>query len=207
MSDKTEKKIVNFTDVHDKLVQKNNHMITASEFNAWVKENLIIEKYMPISKKFAIISILRNKLQTTCLTFDNGKGSFEEDYVNMEYEERLIFDILFSYTNIVTLDKYKTTDNYDLIMTSGFYNYLIKICGKDYDLFVSECNKVINIGNTFFMKQFIEVLSKIPNVDDTKEIKNIIDSIDKDKIKILENVEAYNNPQLHTIVDSINKSK
>lgn len=190
---------VNFNDLHDKMFQSKSGLISKEDFFEWVGKNIEINTYIPITKKYALIRIFSDKFSDMV---NNDLENEDNDYIFLIYDINQVFVLLFAYTDMIILSQNRTIDNYDLIMESGLFDYIMKFCEKDYKLLIEKCDKVTGINDLNILKQFVSSIGNQPTVEDMKKIRDIINNeIDSDKLEIIKAVQEYNNPALKKIVD------
>ena len=115
-----------------------------------------------------------------------------------------MFVFLFAYTDIVVLSKNRTIENYDLIMKSGFFDYMMQYCKNDYESVIEKCNKVTGIEDVNIIKSFTMAIGSYPSVEEMERIRDIVNNeIDKDKLEIIKAVEEYNNPVMEKIAEVV----
>lgn len=193
-----------FTDLHDKMAQCVNGLVSKDDFYSWLDENIKVKQYLSIANKYAIISMFSDKVNQEIndyLDKNNATG-----YIYMTYDINMMFELLFKYIDMVVLSKNRTIENYDLVMQSGLYDYIISKCGKDYDDLVKKCDRASNIDTMGIIREISNMFVNPPSVEDIEKIKDIINNdIDKEKLEVLKAIEEYNNPTLKKIVDNISK--
>lgn len=195
---------IKFTDLHDKLVAYNTKLINKEQLEKWLDENIEVKKYISLSTKYAIISVFVDNFNVSI--GDKIDSGDDMDYLYMTYDINLMFSLLFQYIDIPVVSKYRTIDNYDLIIESGFYDYLLDRCGKDYKILVEKCDRITGINNLIIVKELTNIFGNPPSVDDIERIKDLINNeIDIDKLNIIKAIEEYNNPNLKKIIDKVEK--
>ena len=194
---------INFTDLHDKLAQIVNGLISKEDLYQWLDENIEVKSYIPITQKYAMINIFSDRFNTNVY---NDSGELDELF-NLMYDIESLFSFLFGYTDIFVRPKDRTADNYDLIIRSGFYDYMMQFCKSDYLDLISKCDRVCSIDNIVLLNGFVKSLTQ-PSVEDMERIRDIINNeIDKDKLDVLKAVEEYNNPFFKKIMDVVSKKE
>lgn len=196
------KKELSFTDLKDKMVQVTTALITNKQFIDWLDENMEVKKYLPITAKYASISLFAS-------TFDDVIAKYEEIHhesgvVNyMTYDINVMFDFLFQYTNCTVIPKYRTTDNYDLVMQSGLYRYIVYRCQNDFDDLKRKCDRVIGIDFYFMAKAMKDILGKFPTPDEANKITEAVNEIDTEKLQALRDIQAMNNPMTAKVIQAV----
>nr|DAT69641.1 MAG TPA: hypothetical protein [Caudoviricetes sp.]DAT69713.1 MAG TPA: hypothetical protein [Caudoviricetes sp.] len=193
---------ISFNDLHDVMAQRNNGLISKEKFSLWLDENLKLIRYIPLAKKYAIIGIFSNRIK-------NGmgeEGEYNTDAVLLYYDLNQLFDLLFAYTNVPISTKDRSLDNYDLIMTSGFFSYVYNYCGGDYEDLVRKCDNATGINTVCIMEQIVQAIGKQPTVSEMRQMANIINNdIDKDKLELIKTIQEYDNPLMKKVVNSISE--
>lgn len=197
-----QKERINFTDLHDRLTSYQLGLTTKEETEAWLDEVLEVRDYITIAEKYAIINIFRQNFEIDFLTFDNGQKTLEKEFISMNFTIRLFFDLMLHYTNVFVLDKYKTDENYNLVIATGFYDMLLNICREDYKLLEEYCKESFDLNNNSLYKVLEALVMSAPTVEDAEKIKDMINEIDKDKLEILESVQKYNNAYLDEMINN-----
>ena len=191
-----------FTDLHDKMGQCSNHLISKEDFYRWLDENIKVKEYLPLSVKYATISIFSEKVNSELKEYLEKNNDI--GYIYMTYDINILFELLFKYVGMTIISKHRTVENYDLIMNSGFYDYVTSKCERDYKDTISKCDRATGIDSIQILKQISDIFISPPSVEDIEKIKNIINNeIDPEKLRILEAVEGYNNPLMKKINEKI----
>ena len=191
-----------FTDLHDKMAQVKNGLISKEDFIKWLDENVVVKPYIGIAEKYAIITTFVSDYNIEI----NNNNKYMEDikYIFIMYEINQLFSLLFKYIDVYVLAKDRLCENYDLVFESGLYDYLIDKCGKDYKDLVFRCDRVSGIANINIVETLTTTFTKAPSVEDIEKVQNIFNSMDTDKLEIIKAIQEYNNPY---IVEIINKAK
>lgn len=195
---------ISFNDLHDIMVQRNNGLISKEKLYLWLDENVQIKTYIPLVNKYAIIKLFSENIKSGM----GEEGEYNTDAILLYYDINQLFSLLFAYTDIVVTTKDRTLDNYDLIMTSGFYDYIYNYCGcgRDYDELVKKCDNTTGINSICIMEQIVQAIGKQPTVSEMRQVANIINNdIDKDKLELIKTIQEYNNPTMKKVVDAISK--
>lgn len=103
--------------------------ISLQEFSDWCVENILTLRYIPIVEKSAIIGGVCDQIAK----FDTKKMSTIQTTVAVEMYS-LFFGVL-SYTNVDFDGEDMTTENYDVLMESGFVKGILNTCEDDYKVF------------------------------------------------------------------------
>lgn len=192
---------ISFNDLHDKLLQRVDNLISRDELYDWLDNNLEVKNYLPLTTKYAEIRIFSDKFKDDV---DSNIDDKDVDFIYFVYDLNQLFVFLFAYTDIVVLSKNRTIENYDLIMKSGFFDYVMQYCKNDYESVVEKCNKVTGIEDVNTIKSFTMAIGSYPSVEEMERIRDIVNNeIDRDKLEIIKAVEEYNNPVMKKITEVI----
>ena len=196
-----EKERVNFTDVHDRLTSYKLGLTTKEDTEKWFNDVLEVKGYMSIEEKFAVINIFRQNFEVDFLVFENGYKTLEKEFILMQFVMRLFFDVMLHYTNISVLDKYKTPENYDLVVSSGFYEMIYNICKKDYKNLEKYCKEALDLNNNSLSKMLEMLVMTAPSADDAEKVRDMLNDIDESKLEILKEIQKFNNPYLDELIN------
>ena len=192
---------ISFNDLHDKLLQRVDNLISRDELYDWLDNNLEVKNYLPLTTKYAEIRIFSDKFKDDV---DSNIDDKDVDFIYFVYDLNQLFVFLFAYTDIVVLSKNRTIENYDLIMKSGFFDYMMQYCKNDYESVIEKCDKVTGIEDVNIIKSFTMAIGSYPSVEEMERIRDIVNNeIDKDKLEIIKAVEEYNNPVMEKIAEVV----
>lgn len=195
---------VSFNDLHDKLVQRVNGLLSSEDLCDWLDNNIEIKSYIPINKKYALISIFSDRFHD--ILNSNHVEESTDEFLYLMYDIETMFTFLFAYTDIIPLQKHRTSENYDLVYKSRFFNYILEFCEEDYDNLLKKCDRVSGIESLFMANQMIKGLQQ-PSVEEWEVIKDTINSIDTENLKVLKSVQEYNDPMMKKIISSTSKDE
>lgn len=192
---------MNFTDLHDKLVQFDTGLIKQREFDGWLEDNITVKKYFSIITKYALIEMLKDNLDGIEL-----KDSEDIYYIYMTFDIQSMFTFLSRYISIdIPFDK-RTSVNYDLMMRTGFVDYVMQTCGKDYNELVSKAREVIGLENMNVIKAVAQIFSGLMDTSDLDKIQETVNNLDKDNLTLLKNIQEFNDPTTKKVVDELKKT-
>ena len=192
---------ISFNDLHNKLLQRVDNLISRDELYDWLDNNLEVKNYLPLTTKYAEIRIFSDKFKDDV---DSNIDDKDVDFIYFVYDLNQLFVFLFAYTDIVVLSKNRTIENYDLIMKSGFFDDMMQYCKNDYESVIEKCNKVTGIEDVNIIKSFTMAIGSYPSVEEMERIRDIVNNeIDKDKLEIIKAVEEYNNPVMEKIAEVV----
>lgn len=180
-----------------------NHMIhdTYNDFNKYLNENVKIIHYIPLNKKAAIMDVFATNFTTVIVNVLDDVTSTIAD-IFIAYEIRKVFEILFEYTDIDFDYSYLNTLEYDLVIQSGLYEFIMCRVKPDYDRLIDYLDMCVGIRDISILELFKSKLN-MPTMDDVNNIKSIIDNIDKDVLNKLSHIQDINNPLMNELVSSI----
>lgn len=192
---------ISFNDLHDKLLQRVDNLISRDELYDWLDNNLEVKNYLPLTTKYAEIRIFSDKFKDDV---DSNIDDKDVDFIYFVYDLNQLFVFLFAYTDIIVLSKNRTIENYDLIMKSGFFDYMMQYCKNDYESVIEKCNKVTGIEDVNIIKSFAMAIGSYPSIEEMERIRDIVNNeIDRDKLEIIKAVEEYNNPVMKKITEVV----
>lgn len=170
-----------------------------------IVDDLTIEAYLPIIKKYAAIGIFNKRLAELISDMDKTTN---EDIVAyyITYDVEKVFIILDSYAGIYSSFDERTVNNYDLIISSGFYRMILSKCREDVNIFENICNRNCGINNVWIMNQLNEIFCSSTNVANVEKIADIINNqINKDTLDKMNAIQLLTNPTLNAIVNNLQK--
>ena len=177
---------VYFKDLLDKYEE-----LDSDEFLKFIKENVYVNDYIGISKKYSILEVFNEDFTKSFLDYRLGS---EIEGIFLSYDLQSMFEILFAYTNILVSENEKTTNNYDVIKKSGLYKYIYDICKEDYEHMMCRCEKITGINNIRIYLDTINVLNEMNDSSkyDINSIVYEINNIDNEKLKLLKDISKFN---------------
>lgn len=190
---------------------KFNNLIEKIKDGNFETSDIVVRSYVPLAEKFASIRRIGKEINLNIDDFINNEN-FGYDYIYLKYELEKYFTLIEKYTNLIIKKDEKTLENYDILMSSGVFDYINKICEKDYNDFSNLCDRVVGIDNLSITRQLSNLLTTEVVSKNLKNIKRSIDGISKEKLNILKDIHEYNNPLYKELYDnaiksSINESK
>lgn len=170
------------------------HMLhdSPTDFIEYLKKNIQVQNYIPLGKKTAYIDIFARNFTLVLENLLNDGMSTMAD-VLMEYELRKVCDIMFRYTNIDFDILYQNNMEYDLIMQSGLYTYVISIAGKDYNVLCDYLDTAVGIRDLSIVSQMNATI-KFPDFDKVNETIDKLKYLDDDKLNKLYHIIDMNDP-------------
>ena len=170
------------------------HMLhdSPTDFSEYLKKNIQVQSYIPLGKKTAYIDIFARNFTLVLENLLNDGMSTMAD-VLMEYELRKVCDIMFRYTNIDFDILYQNNMEYDLIMQSGLYTYVISIAGKDYNILCDYLDTAVGIRDLSIISQMNATI-KFPDFEKVNETIDKLKYLDDDKLDKLYHIIDMNDP-------------
>lgn len=192
---------MNFNDLIDKLTQRKLNLITAQDLVQWLSDNVKVTPYISLSKKYSIASMIKNSYRQ--LVSNEDMDDFSLEYINLQYDVISTFYILFTYIDmVVPMDK-MTIENYDLIMSSGFSNYIMCYAGDDYKDFVAKCEKLTGIRDLEILHEFMTQIAERFDISNIQEIRKELNKLDMRKLGLIESVARFNDPLTAEVADTL----
>lgn len=192
---------MNFNDLIDKLTQRKLNLITAQDLVQWLSDNVKVIPYISLSKKYSIASMIKNSYRQ--LVSNEDMDDFSLEYINLQYDVISAFYILFAYIDmVVPIDK-MTIENYDLIMSSGFSNYIMCYAGDDYKDFVAKCEKLTGIRDLEILHEFMTQIAERFDISNIQEIRKELNKLDMRKLGLIESVARFNDPLTAEVADTL----
>jgi len=192
---------MNFNDLIDKLTQRKLNLITAQDLVQWLSDNVKVIPYISLSKKYSIASMIKNSYKQ--FVSNEDMDDFSLEYINLQYDVISTFYILFAYIDtVVPMDK-MTIENYDLIMSSGFSNYIMCYAGDDYKDFVAKCEKLTGIRDLEILHEFMTQVAERFDISNIQEIRKELNKLDMRKLGLIESVARFNDPLTAEVADTL----
>ena len=192
---------MNFNDLLDKLTQRKLNLITGQDLIQWLSENVKVTPYISLSKKYGIASLIKKQYRE--LVSAEDMDDFSLEYVNLQYDIISTFYILLAYVDIVAPTDKMTIENYDLLMSTGFSNYVMCYAGDDYKDFVAKCEKLTGIRDLEILNEFITEIGKRLDITNIQDIRKELNKMDMRKLGLIESVARLNDPLTTEVADTL----
>lgn len=193
-------KKIDFDTFVDKLLSRYNNIVSKEDFELWIDENYDIRSYVSISKKYAILNIAKYDVERELQKYMEY-GEMHNMYLH--YDLCKMYYLLFSYIDISAFPKDLTIDVYDLIMQSGFFDYVMSFCKKDYDKFEKITDRYFGINEYILINSMKDIFGNFPTQEEAQNVADILNGLDIEKLKVLQTVEEYNNPLLKRAINGM----
>ena len=153
-------------------------------------QNLVIKSYMPMQEK--VITIVR-------IVLDSDKDyDMPATFFMAGVEIASLFDGLMSYTNLeqnLTIDD-KNYENYDLLYQSGFADYILQFCQRDYDRLVHMIERTMSFENLNELTSSMREMNVGALEGLTNELRNCKKDLDPEVLRNMADILRYNDPNL-----------
>lgn len=158
-------------------------------------QKLVVKSYMPIQEK--VVAIVR-------VIIDSDKDyDVPATFFTAGIEIASLFDGLISYTNL-TQDlsiEDKTYENYDSLYQSGFADYVLQFCQKDYERLVHMIERTISFENLNELTSSLREMNVGALDELTNELRKCKKELDPKVLRDIADIMAYNDPSLSRIKD------
>ena len=160
-------------------------------------QQLIVRTYLPMQEK--VVALVR-------IVIDSDKDyDVPASFFTAGVEMACLFDGLISYTNLVQdlgIDE-KNYENYDLLYQSGFADYVLQFCEKDYERLVRMMERTMSFENLTELTSSLREMNVGALDNLTNELKNMKNEIDPAVLKDMADIMRYNDPKLQNIKEMI----
>lgn len=168
----------------------------------WIKENLKIEKYIPIVDKYATAKIL-SKVILDLAENINYNDSLETNYIYIKYDIYTTLTIFCKYINIDIEDVDKTSANYDIIFSSGLFDGIMKYCQTDYNRSKEIVDRIVGIEDISIYRELGRIMNSDAYFERLKKSQKFLNGISLKKYETLEKINEINNPLVTQIADMV----
>lgn len=175
-------------------------------------DTLNLRFYVPIETKMAVADIvtmlISNKANLASTTeFEAIFGDKLEEVVVLdiirEYELIKFAFTMAQYVGVCISNENCDSLTYDLIHEIGLYNYILDKSKGDLTKFENIIDDMSGIRYYALTYSIQSLVVDIPTQEKLNEFKKTIESIDKDKIKNMQDIMNFNNPMLGEISKAI----
>lgn len=185
-----------YNDIHDKMNQVTLGLITKEELHQWFEDNVQVTTYLSIIQKYALIEAVKLKFDATVIAnVDTGEtDDYGATYYAMNYDVQSTLIVLGYYTKAFAQDKDLTMKEYDLVMSTGYYDYVYDKAGKDMQDTFKKCERVVGVDNYFLVRDFIKQFTTGYSPEKAKAVRQELNKIDLRKLQLMKDVAHYNSP-------------
>lgn len=175
-----------------KELRKNMLNMDKKDFTKYLEDNLIIKRYLPIGQKNVIIDVCSHEATNIIESrLEDGYSNLTDIYIDIEMIK--LFDFMFRYINVDFDVTYRSYSEYDLIMQSGFYNYVMFYIEKDYNYICKIFDKVVGLDQLSLFELLNNKL-KTPNEESINELISTLDKIKNTDLTKFEHLLELNDP-------------
>lgn len=163
-------------------------------------QGLTIRTYLPMQEK--VIALVR-------MIIDGDKDlDVPASMFTASLEIACLFDGLLSYVNIEPeVDtEIKNYENYDLLYQSGFADYVLGFCEKDYERLVRMMERTFSFQNLTELTDSMRELDTGKLVELKGAIQDAIKSADPEMVKNLADIMRSNDPNLERLKRRIDEN-
>lgn len=169
----------------------------ANEALRGLQKRLEVRTYLPMTQK---ASVLFRATMDSDRPYDDNYAIF-----TMAMEVAMVFDGLLAYTNIEPVwdNTIKNYDTYDILEQSGFIDYVLQFCERDYNKLARLFERTVSVAH---LMSLLEVLE---NVDGesvkalTTAINKFTNEADGQLVKDVADIMRYNDPELHQLKEDV----
>nr|DAF84978.1 MAG TPA: hypothetical protein [Siphoviridae sp. ctEw721] len=165
---------------------------TLSAYNTMLQE-LKVRAYLPMQEK--VIALVR-------MIIDSDKDfDVPAAFFTAGLEIACLFDGLLSYVNIepeVNLE-IKNYENYDILYQSGFADYVLEFCEKDYDRLVRLLERTLSYENLAELIKSMQELDTGALKNSVSELKASLKEANPEMIKDMADIMRLNDPTLNEL--------
>lgn len=169
----------------------------ANEALRGLQKRLEVRTYLPMTQK---ASVLFRATMDSDRPYDDNYAIF-----TMAMEVAMVFDGLLAYTNVEPVwdNTIKNYDTYDILEQSGFIDYVLQFCERDYNKLARLFERTVSVAH---LMSLLEVLE---NVDGesvkalTTAINKFTNEADGQLVKDVADIMRYNDPELHQLKEDV----
>ena len=168
-------------------------------------KGLDVKFYLPIIQKYAQINMFNKRLTELISDADRSTNEDVQAYY-ITYDVESMFVILNAYAGIISANEERSAENYDLVMSSGFYDMIVDQCKNDVAEFERLSRRICGIENIWILNELHDIFCSNGNLQNVEKIADIINNgLDKDVLDKLNAVQLLTSPTLNTLVNNLQK--
>ena len=168
-------------------------------------KGLDVKFYLPIIQKYAQINVFNKRLTELISDADRSTNEDVQAYY-ITYDVENMFVILNAYAGIISANEERSAENYDLVMSSGFYDMIVDQCKNDVAEFERLSRRICGIENIWILNELHDIFCSNGNLQNVEKIADIINNgLDKDVLDKLNAVQLLTSPTLNALVNSLQK--
>lgn len=171
--------------------------------------------YVPIEVKMAVADIvtmlISNKTNTVTIEgFEEMFGAPVEPIsikdVLQDYELVKFMFIISQYIGVSISVENCDPKIYDLLHEVGLYNYILDKASKDLEKFENIVDDMSGLRYYALASAVEALVTDLPTQNKLQEFKQVVESIDEDKIKNMQNIINFNNPLLGEVAKTLDST-
>ena len=185
-------KLQEILNVCDAFIKNPEDEATVKTYNDML-QGLVIRAYLPMQDK--VVALVR-------MIIDSDKDiDVPETFFTAGLEIACCFDGLLSYVNIepeVNLE-IKNYENYDILYQSGFADYVLEFCEKDYNRLVRLLERTLSYENLAELIKSMQELDTGALKSTVSELKASLKEANPEMIKDMADIMRLNDPTLNEL--------
>lgn len=128
------------------------------------------------------------------------KEETNEDPVSLSIELEILwkFEIVFKYTNVEVEEDDKTFENYDLLMSSGVFDFISKKCSYDMKKIGDLIKNACGVSDMIVVTQILKSANGTDIKKSIEEFKNVVG--DKNIVDGISKILAFNDPAINQAI-------
>lgn len=191
-----------FNTLKDKLLQYELSLATKQELVAWFVQNVKTITYVPILRKHSIAGIIADEYKLLV----EAEDDYTKEFLYLRYDVVSTLNILFAYVEDIQFTTSDITiENYDLIMKSGFFDFVYSRAKYDFDAFVKKCDRMTGINDLQMFNNLLDGFARVYSVENVENVRKEINKIDMRKLSLLESVAKLNDQNTAEVVSAMKK--
>lgn len=145
--------------------------------------------YVPIHLKKGYIGLYMSR--SNFVMFD-----LDEPYTLVtELEKLSVLHLLIKpYTNIEVDIEELSDDDYDALLTSGFVDKIISICGNDYNKLLGLLNETYRVEKMINDNELMKSFDTEQMMDVIEKMKNLFENLSEEQLSKIEGIVSANDP-------------
>lgn len=169
----------------------------ANEALKGLQKRLEVRTYLPMAQKTSVLYMA---------TTDSDRP-YDDNYAifTMAMEVAMVFDGLLAYTNIEPVwdNTIKNYDTYDILEQSGFIDYVLQFCERDYNKLVRLFERTVSVAHLMSLFEVLENIDGESVKALTTAINKFTNEADGQLVKDVADIMRYNDPELHQLKEDV----
>lgn len=169
----------------------------ANEALRGLQKRLEVRTYLPMTQK---ASVLFRATMDSDRPYDDNYAIF-----TMAMEVAMVFDGLLAYTNIEPVwdNTIKNYDTYDILEQSGFIDYVLQFCERDYNKLARLFERTVSVAHLMSLLEVLENIDGESVKALTTAINKFTNEADGQLVKDVADIMRYNDPELHQLKEDV----